>query len=297
MKKITLLLIGLFITTQMFAQRAYVMWELMVDTLATSVEGNIVAFDQVLAGGLTIRDFNGSSVVGPAERLWYQNGSEWPNETAPNFSRYVEFKVAPKPGYNLIVDSVKYNMGSYGTRAYMHANIYWDTDPSFANMKIIDTTSAPIIDFRDSAYYRAFKIGTKVNDGSSFILRFFPWYSTTGGVTKYFCLNNVEIVGSTESAVSVDETNVLPVEFELKQNYPNPFNPTTTISFSIAKQGYVNLSVYNSLGEKIATLISKELNAGYHAVIFDASNLSSGVYFYRLEADGFNSVKKMILAK
>jgi len=299
MKKIITILsfLSLFVVENLFAQRAYVMWELTVDLAVTTSKGEITANDALLQGGLTVRDYTGSS-FGPAVRLWYKDGAEWPNETAPSSDKYVEFKVSPKPGNNLIVDTVKYGMGSYGTRAYMHANVYWDTDPSFATKRIIDTTSAPLNDLRDSAaYVRVHKIGAKINDGSSFIMRIFPWYSTTGGTTKYFCLNYVEVIGKTETAVSVDESILLPFGFELKQNYPNPFNPSTTISFSIPKRSYVRLSVYNSLGEKISTLISNELEAGIHSIIYDASNLPSGIYYYKLEADNFISTKKMLLMK
>lgn len=298
MKKIIslLLLIGFFVAPQLFAQRAYVMWELTLDLAVTSSTGEITASDVVLEGGLTVRDFNGSS-FGPAVRIWYKDGAEWPNETAPSFDKYVEFKVTPKQGFHLFVDTVKYGMGAYGTRAYMHANSYWDTDPSFATKRMLDTTSAAINDIRDSAaYVRVYKIGEKITDGNSFILRIYPWYSTTGGTTKYFCLNYVEVIGKTETAVSVKE-NLLPSDFELLQNYPNPFNPTTTISFSLPNKSYVKLTVFNSLGQKISTLVSEELSAGLHSFIFDAKNLPSGTYFYTLETNNFTQTKKMTLIK
>ncbi len=81
------------------------------------------------------------------------------------------------------------------------------------------------------------------------------------------------------------------------QNYPNPFNPATTISFILPAKTYVKLSVYNSLGQKISTLISNELDSGMHSVVFDAKNLPSGTYFYTLEANNFITTKKMTLVK
>jgi len=87
-------------------------------------------------------------------------------------------------------------------------------------------------------------------------------------------------------------------EFALNQNYPNPFNPTTNISFSLADAAPVKLTVYNLLGQEVATLISgKVMNAGTHTVAFNASSLSSGVYIYRLEAGSFVSNKRMTLIK
>ena len=94
----------------------------------------------------------------------------------------------------------------------------------------------------------------------------------------------------------------LPARFELNQNYPNPFNPTTRISYSIptfnGKQSLnVTLNVYNTLGQKVATLVNKAQAPGNYSVQFNASNLPSGVYFYKLQAGNFTSTKKMILMK
>ncbi len=89
----------------------------------------------------------------------------------------------------------------------------------------------------------------------------------------------------------------VPALFELHQNYPNPFNPATTISFTLGKAGITTLVVYNVLGQKVATLVSGNLSAGRHDVKFDASAVSSGMYFYRLESGNLSSVKKMMLLK
>jgi len=83
----------------------------------------------------------------------------------------------------------------------------------------------------------------------------------------------------------------------LEQNYPNPFNPVTRIKFSIPKRTRVELSVYNILGEKVSEIINSEIEAGKYEYEFNAVNLSSGVYFYRLKTDDYISVKKMILIK
>ena len=85
--------------------------------------------------------------------------------------------------------------------------------------------------------------------------------------------------------------------FHLGQNYPNPFNPTTSISYQVGSAGMVTLKVYNILGKEIASLINEYKPAGSYSVEFDGSNLSSGVYFYRLEEGAFTDVKKMILLR
>lgn len=108
---------------------------------------------------------------------------------------------------------------------------------------------------------------------------------------------DIEDVTITKAIGTNVEELSIPQKYSLLQNYPNPFNPTTTISFTMPKSGYVNLSVYNSLGEKVSTLISKEMSAGYHSILLDASNLNSGVYFYKLETENYVGVKKMLLIK
>ena len=99
-------------------------------------------------------------------------------------------------------------------------------------------------------------------------------------------------------ATSNEGEETSPNAFRLNQNYPNPFNPTTNISFNLANAAEVNLTVYNLLGQKVATLISgKTMTSGAHSIGFDASALSSGVYLYRLEAGSFVSNKRMTLIK
>ncbi len=101
-----------------------------------------------------------------------------------------------------------------------------------------------------------------------------------------------DILGTTDVE---DET--LPAEFTLSQNYPNPFNPTTKINYALPKDEFVTLKVFNILGEEVAKLVEGRVTAGSHSVEFDASNLSSGTYIYRLTAGKFVSTKKMILLK
>ena len=92
-------------------------------------------------------------------------------------------------------------------------------------------------------------------------------------------------------------TPEVPTAFTLHQNYPNPFNPATTISFDLEKSGPTTLTVYNVLGEKVATLVEDNLPAGSHKLSFDTSNLTTGVYYYRLESGGHVDVKNMMLLK
>jgi len=100
-----------------------------------------------------------------------------------------------------------------------------------------------------------------------------------------------------QRAAAVAQKELRPGMYSLLQNYPNPFNPTTTISFSTPQRARLSLKVFDILGREVATLANGQMEAGMHQVSFDASKLSSGVYFYRLQAGSFVSVKKLVLLK
>ena len=104
------------------------------------------------------------------------------------------------------------------------------------------------------------------------------------GNFEYFNLSNEVVIG-------------VPDKFNLSQNYPNPFNPSTTIGFDLPKDGNVKLSVFDNSGKLVSTIVNGFKSAGSYNVEFNASNLSSGVYFYKLEANGFSKVMKMSLVK
>jgi hypothetical protein len=89
----------------------------------------------------------------------------------------------------------------------------------------------------------------------------------------------------------------IPSNFYLYQNYPNPFNPTTTIQYSVPRSSLVSLNVYDLLGQKVGSLVNEQKVPGVYTVNFDGSNLSSGIYFYRLHAGSYTQVKKLILMK
>jgi hypothetical protein len=88
-----------------------------------------------------------------------------------------------------------------------------------------------------------------------------------------------------------------PSEFALLQNYPNPFNPSTTIEFVLAEKSNVSLEIYNSIGEKILILINAEKEAGSYKISFDAEELTSGIYYYKLQTENFKRTRKMILLR
>ncbi|MBA4406752.1 hypothetical protein C0389_05705 [bacterium] len=108
---------------------------------------------------------------------------------------------------------------------------------------------------------------------------------------------NAEIILYEKIATSVDGNDSPLENFSLSQNYPNPFNPTTVISYQLPMSSYVTLKVFDVLGREVATLVEGELNLGEHSVAFDATNLSSSIYFYQLRARSYIQTKKMLVTK
>lgn len=135
-----------------------------------------------------------------------------------------------------------------------------------------------------------------------------PWeYShtfTAAGNNPYYCephggpggsgMSGIIIV---QNPVGVNDDKIVADNFELKQNYPNPFNPSTIINYSVASASFINLKVYDILGNEIAVLVNEEKQAGDYQIDFDASELTGGVYFYQLTTNSFVDTKKMILMK
>ncbi len=130
----------------------------------------------------------------------------------------------------------------------------------------------------------------------------------TGAISKdgtlYLGVHNVSLVTNQTKtliaikdtgAVSVDENNIIINDYSLSQNYPNPFNPNTTIKFSIKERGFVQLKVYDILGNEVKTLVNEEKQQGSYTVTFDGSNLSSGIYIYSLKVNKFVQNRKMVL--
>ena len=104
------------------------------------------------------------------------------------------------------------------------------------------------------------------------------------------------MVNASNEVTDNNETNS-PYTFSLGQNYPNPFNPVTTINYSIPQKGMVTVKVFDVTGKLVKTLVNETIEAGSNSVVFDASSLASGVYFYNIVSGGFTDTKKMILVK
>lgn len=128
----------------------------------------------------------------------------------------------------------------------------------------------------------------------------FMYKITVAGAYHFVCIpHSPDMAGNITATVSGIGNNGsnIPDQFKLFQNYPNPFNPVTNIRFLIAQQGFVKLSIYDIVGNQVASLINQNMVPGDYNVDFDASNIPTGVYMYRLETASYSSVKRMILVK
>ncbi|NOX17711.1 MAG: T9SS type A sorting domain-containing protein [Chlorobi bacterium] len=110
-------------------------------------------------------------------------------------------------------------------------------------------------------------------------------------------MKQIDTDGAFEYSPEIEVVIGAPKKFNLEQNFPNPFNPSTIISYSIPEGSFVQLSVFNILGQKVAQIVNERKEAGTYKINFDASALQSGIYFYQITTDKFSEVKKMMLVK
>lgn len=178
----------------------------------------------------------------------------------------------------------------YGNKIYATVSELKLADPFNSNPKPIPLSGSPLIGMADFTNPRLQDL-TPVN-----------WVGAFGpdstqrwdlGWTNYDPQNT----DYSKFVKVYDRISETPAKFELRQNYPNPFNPETVIEFDLPKSSNVKLIVYNSLGQVVEKLVDEYLSSGSYRVKFNGGHLPSGVYFYKLTAGGYSSVKKMLLIK
>ena len=139
-----------------------------------------------------------------------------------------------------------------------------------------------------------------VSTGAFFAKDVYVGHDATIGLGSAFNVTSRAAIADADQVVTPAAD--VPTEDALGQNYPNPFNPTTTIRFALPQSGPVSIVVYNTFGEEVARLVDGERPAGVHEVVWDGRNLSgiavsTGVYFYKIDAGAFRDVRKMVLMK
>ena len=170
---------------------------------------------------------------------------------------------------------------------------FWSVDITFPQYTIL------YFDYKYGANWGlASNNGTNDNEASTGVNHTITLETTTVSATANDVWQDMSPTTLTDVVTGVSELpGNLPTEYSLQQNYPNPFNPSTTIKFDIRESGFVNLRIFDLLGQEVAVLVNEEMNAGTFEVNFDASQLTSGIYIYSLSAGDFVSTKKMMLVK
>jgi photosystem II stability/assembly factor-like uncharacterized protein len=166
----------------------------------------------------------------------------------------------------------------------------WSTASEVNNFGFEIQRSIDNTDFLTIGFVNGYGTTTELND----------YTYTDQNVTPgkyYYRLKQVDFDGTFEYSNIVEAEVVGPVDFSLNQNYPNPFNPSTVISFSIPVSDYVTIKIYDMLGNEVGVIVNEELPAGTHKAEFEIEGLSSGTYFYRMQAGSFVQSKKMTLIK
>ena len=131
----------------------------------------------------------------------------------------------------------------------------------------------------------------------------FDYVVVAEGTYSYQCNIHFSIgmigkfIATNPTGVENTKTSIRPAVFKLEQNFPNPFNPATRISFDIPSPAHVTLKVYNLIGEEVAKIVDRNMNAGSYSTTWNAASLPSGVYFYRLDAGQFSDTRKLVLLK
>ena len=170
-------------------------------------------------------------------------------------------------------------------------SLSWLTETELNNSGfMIERRLAEASDWNDVAFVQA--------KGNSTETVYYSYEDKNLNVGTYvYRLKQIDFDGSFTYSNLIEVDVFAPQGFTLYQNYPNPFNPTTNIKFALPYKTQLQLNVYNTLGERVAQIFNGTLEEGYHEFVFDATNLSSGVYFYRIESDNFVDAKKMAILK
>lgn len=208
-----------------------------------------------------------------------------------------------------------FSFNSTFTDTYKSTFMIEDTEVRSTGTVTMTADAWGTITLPSGTYPNALRIKTVTNNTDTMMISGFPFVTSSVNTSyswyvsgKKFPIFGITYIASdlfnvksasyvTNFTTSISQNSQIADSYKLEQNYPNPFNPSTSINFSITKSGMTSLKVYDMLGKEVATLMNGNLNAGSYTATFDASSLPSGVYFYKLQTEGFSEIKKMSLVK
>ncbi|MCH8033064.1 MAG: T9SS type A sorting domain-containing protein [Bacteroidetes bacterium] len=226
----------------------------------------------------------GSSRTDPRQLVWayrVQNGA--------NF----DLKVGSIGTSPLPVELVSFTGKVKDQKVYLN----WSTATEVNNYGFeVERKNPPLNPLQGGDFERVGFVEGHGNSNSQKEYNFIDSEINPAGIYSYR-LKQIDNDGAYEFSNQIEVNFNVPIKFELSQNYPNPFNPSTTMSFNLPKSGVVTLKVYNLMGEEIKTLVEGYKEAGIYTVNFNAKELASGMYLYRLSTNGFTETKKLLLMK
>ncbi|HEX9252414.1 MAG TPA: T9SS type A sorting domain-containing protein, partial [Ignavibacteriaceae bacterium] len=266
---------------------------------------NVIYFSSINMWGVHIQESDGNIILANSY------------STSPGSWRSVDAGVTwtpiniPSPGYQVVsIDTI--------TQFAAQGGGFYKLDSPFFIPVELTSFSASVVGGSTNLFWTTatelnnlgFDIEKSFDNKIFEKIGFVPGYGTTTESKSYnfsasnvssqktfYRLKQLDFDGTFEYSSSVEVEGLTPTEFSLKQNYPNPFNPSTKIGFTLPYESNVRISIYNLIGQKVSEVVNSKFNAGTHTVIFDASNFSSVIYLYKIEAGNFTSVKKMQLMK
>lgn len=253
--------------------------------IVDSVEVDSISLKYWIPGAWGIKALNAHS----GEQVWALPPSGWANNTNYAYltlNGYQNLSNAPSPYLEFYVKKADGGGGYLSVEISNDGGLTWAVIPG----------GQP---YFSGSSYNKFTYSLKNYRQNNVVVRIGAYTPSQ----NTYLLDDITIADSTGFTGVENLAGIIPDNFELNQNYPNPFNPSTTIRYALPSESKVTISIYNLLGQEVATLVNDVKSSGYHEVVFNAANLSSGVYLYRINAVStsgskeFSNTKKLVLLK
>ncbi len=272
---------------------------IVASTIDTATSTNIVGF-----AGHTFADtnFTGLIVGATGIKSWPGDGTTTTaNATFTGIStgtdRYIQFIAAPATGHNFTVNNVSVVLTESGSATNINAALGYSTDgTNFITFNSSGLTGNAL-PANTTQTFTATPAVT-LSASQQMIVRLILWRKASSAASaSSVYVGRVTISGTTSPVSAIASESMIAKGFAVFQNYPNPFNPSTMISYQLPTDNMVDVKVYNALGKEVATLAHEMQSSGVHSVSFNAANLSSGTYYYRVQAGTNVKTGKMLLLK